>query len=509
VAAGLDSWKLDVVETSSRAIDGNVLQEFEGVLYMRNRKLRVIFVASTAAICAVSGASAQLVNSGWEFLQPLGGTVEIPNSAWPYGAVSDMEFWDPDGPGPHGGFMVVGGAFTVSRAEGEIAYTALIDVSSDQWMPLDPSRLVYAAQTSVEVEADGTQSLFVSGGIYSTSSPPQPSRAGLFRQGQWTLFGGGAFNTSMDVDAMTWRIGGERFIVTSSGSWFPQFYGWGSWAFFETDVASFIPRAPSNSPKMMQAVPQSNGGVQLVCAASDFSQGSDGFYRYSGGTTWERIGTVTPIHGAKSFVQRRADGGAYLIAGIQLIPRGWNAEGVVGRWDGTTWTGLTSSVRYRKIVPYLHASGAFSVLVTDEQGVSIDRARVAGPALWDGSQWQSLQYPGAIGEVSTAALGPGAPGQQDIYVGGNLRDPVTGLRTVVARLRWQHIRPSRCFRTDFNHNGVTPEIADVAAFFDALAGATPCQFPPCMSLDFNRNGMFPEEQDVVDFLSAYLTDCGP
>ncbi|GDX99190.1 hypothetical protein LBMAG48_15940 [Phycisphaerae bacterium] len=474
---------------------------------MRNRKLRVIFVASTAAICAVSGASAQLVNSGWEFLQPVGATLTVEETTEPCFAVGAMTLWDPDGPGTHTGFIAVSGGFSISRAEGSYSEFTLIDASSGQWMPLQTSHDVYARHLSVEIEADGTQSLFAVGAIRANQASSQVSRAGLLRHGQWTLYGAGTYGLhSLPPDAVTWKIGEQRFMAVAHNAWLPEFYDGTNWAPFGSGSASFIPRLPTNWTKMMQAIPQVGGGVHLVHAGSIQQQG-DRFLRFTGGPMWEPMGTVRPIHGAKSFVVRRADGRADLIAGIE-VGSFVRAETGVGLWDGNTWQMIAPDAGFQQIIPYPNPAGAFNVLVTDESGVYADGAIVPGPVLWDGSAWQSLQFPGGLEGVSSVVLGPGAPGQQDIYVGGNLRDPLTGLRTVVARLRWQNIRPSRCFRTDFNSNGVTPEPADVVAFFDALAGAS-CPTWQCMSLDFNRNGVSPEEQDVVDFLSAYMTDCGP
>jgi hypothetical protein len=57
-------------------------------------------------------------------------------------------------------------------------------------------------------------------------------------------------------------------------------------------------------------------------------------------------------------------------------------------------------------------------------------------------------------------------------------------------------RPQGCDDLDFNRNGITPEDADVTAFFDVLAGET-CT--ACNDIDFNNNDVFPEDQDVIDF----------
>ncbi len=476
---------------------------------MRNRKLRVIFVASTAAICAVSGASAQLVNSGWEFLQPVGATLTVEETTEPCFAVGAMTLWDPDGAGAHAGFIAVSGAFSISRAEGNFSEFALIDASGGQWMPLQTTHDVFARHLSVEVEADGTQSMFAVGAIRPAGQySAMPMRAGLLSRGQWTLFGGGTYGLQgYPPDAVTWQIGEQRFIVAANSHATSLFFDGTEWVPFGVRGASFIPPMTVSTTRMLQAVPQANGGVQLVYAVANAIVRTDGFFRYTGGTAWERMGTVRPMYGAKSFVVRRADGRADLIAGIE-VGSFVSAETGVGLWDGNTWQMIAPDAGFQQIIPYPNPAGAFNVLVTNESGVYADGAIVPGPVLWDGSAWQSLQFPGGLNGVSSVVLGPGAPGQQDIYVGGNLRDPLTGLRTVVARLPWQNIRPSRCFRTDFNSNGVTPEAADVIAFFDALAGAS-CPTWQCMSLDFNRNGVSPEEQDVVDFLSAYMSDCRP
>jgi len=463
--------------------------------------LKKLGLASLMAWITPVTALAQLVNNGWEFLQPLGATVYLDENAWPCVAVGAMVNWDPDGPGPHAGFIVVSGSFYYTRAEGALDEIALIDVTGGDWLPLGTSHDVYARHLSVQVEPDGKQSLFALGAIRPTGSGIQQSvRAGLLQQGQWTFFGPGTYGLhSLPPDVMTWTLDGQRFIVAAHSGSLPEFYNGESWAPFGVGPASFIPRLTLNWTKMMQAVPQANGGFHLVHAG-------DGYFRYTGEATWERMGNVVPIHGAKSFLQPRADGGADLIAGIEMRPPHGSRFGV-GRWDGNTWELLAPDASFQQIIPYPNPTGSFNVLVTDDLGVYADGGLISGPALWDGSAWQSLRYPGTAYEISRVVLGPGAPGQQDIYVGGNLRDPLTGDRAVVARLRWQNIRPSRCFLTDFNRNGISPEAADVTAFFDAVSGS--CPHSNCASIDFNRNGVYPEQQDIVDFITAYATTCSP
>jgi lysophospholipase L1-like esterase len=57
-----------------------------------------------------------------------------------------------------------------------------------------------------------------------------------------------------------------------------------------------------------------------------------------------------------------------------------------------------------------------------------------------------------------------------------------------------------CHDTDFNNDGVTPDLQDVVAFVDAFAGG-PCA--GCDPIDFNRDGVTPDLRDVVRFLDVF------
>ncbi|HLP86153.1 MAG TPA: hypothetical protein VK157_17505 [Phycisphaerales bacterium] len=83
---------------------------------------------------------------------------------------------------------------------------------------------------------------------------------------------------------------------------------------------------------------------------------------------------------------------------------------------------------------------------------------------------------------------------RDLYVGRG-RLAAGPLNTAVFALT----HPQGCDSIDFNRNGLAPEDADVAAFFDVLSGA-PCD--ACGDIDFNNNQVSPEDQDVIDFLDA-------
>jgi hypothetical protein len=56
-----------------------------------------------------------------------------------------------------------------------------------------------------------------------------------------------------------------------------------------------------------------------------------------------------------------------------------------------------------------------------------------------------------------------------------------------------------CDPTDFNGDGVFPDIQDVIDYFFVFGGGA-CPTNACEDIDFNNDGVFPDIQDVVDFL---------
>jgi hypothetical protein len=58
-----------------------------------------------------------------------------------------------------------------------------------------------------------------------------------------------------------------------------------------------------------------------------------------------------------------------------------------------------------------------------------------------------------------------------------------------------------CGDIDFNNDGVFPDLADVAAFFEEFGGAGAC--PVCDPIDFNRDGVFPDNADLEAFVRVF------
>ncbi|MFO0832889.1 MAG: LamG-like jellyroll fold domain-containing protein [Phycisphaerales bacterium] len=62
--------------------------------------------------------------------------------------------------------------------------------------------------------------------------------------------------------------------------------------------------------------------------------------------------------------------------------------------------------------------------------------------------------------------------------------------------------PGGCDPTDFNHDGLFPDTADIDDFLSVFSGG-PCSTGTCGDIDFNNDGLFPDTADIDALLSVF------
>ena len=137
------------------------------------------------------------------------------------------------------------------------------------------------------------------------------------------------------------------------------------------------------------------------------------------------------------------------------------------------------------------------------------RARIAGvnyAAWWSGTALSFVNLhtflpPGYNGSRAQAVWENGGVA----YVAGFATNATTQRAEAVL---WSRVLTPQCDAIDFNHDGLFPDIQDIADFLTVFAGGVcdgqaPAD-PPCNSdIDFNNDALFPDTQDIQSLLSVF------
>lgn len=123
-------------------------------------------------------------------------------------------------------------------------------------------------------------------------------------------------------------------------------------------------------------------------------------------------------------------------------------------------------------------------------------------ARWDGTVWSSLGS-GTNNYVIALATVPNG----DLIVGGDFSMAGDRVSPYLAR----YGIPSGCMSCDtidFNHDGLLPDVQDIADFLTVFSGGV-CSGqaptdPPCNTdIDFNNDTLFPDVADITSLLSVF------
>jgi hypothetical protein len=336
----------------------------------------------TAAMCAC--ASAQCV----ERWMPGYGYPGV-GSAFGGTDIESLTHWDPDGPGPRGEVVVIGGYFRI--AGDEVARgLATWDPATGEFDSIGGGveGTVYAALAAPNGD------LIVGGEFISAGGKPANNIA-RWDGRTWTTLGGGTsgvIRSLLLLPSGDLAVGG---VFSSPCTGVARWDGSGWFAFGEGL------RYPST-------LALDSAGRLL--AGGQFTGGN--VARWSG-EAWESIGGG--VNGSVGFIFPYADGS--IVIGGSFYEAGGQPANLVARWDGTQWSQLgdgllssswSSSVGAMIALPHgeLVASGGFDHSGTEQVGPM---------ARWDGTRWTRF---GDDSPLSTAlSLLPNG----DVLAGGDFQ----------------------------------------------------------------------------------------
>jgi hypothetical protein len=331
--------------------------------------------------------------------------------------------WDPDGSGPLGPRLVVGGSFSLAgdlRVDGIAAF----DPATGQWSPL-PGLL--GQVLSLAVLPNG---LLIAGGLFATPAP-----SGTVLQ-VWT---GTAWTAAIPqpnaiaVDALAVSPNGELYAAcaTGFGVELQQFVS-GGWQLVGTAAAGAL-----TSILSIEALAFDTNGDLLIGGAFGAidSVAAAGVARWNG-SSWSAIGSG--VDGAVHDLLVTSSG-ALFASGMFAVGSPPVAANVA-QWNGSSWQALGSGTQ-STVLPFY--AGAYALAESAGSVVAAGQFDLAGgvPAFkvaqWNGSVWSAMgggieQY-GAFGAPSSVqALHRTSSGA--LFAVGDFR--TVGGRDGVGLARW-------------------------------------------------------------------------
>ncbi|MGE3173839.1 MAG: hypothetical protein AB7O97_14540 [Planctomycetota bacterium] len=309
------------------------------------------------------------------------------------GVVHATTLWDPDGAGPAGPVLVLGGDFST------LGTTPAANIGT-----YDPSTGATAALGSgtnntvrgLAVTAAGD---LIAVGSFQQAGGVAASFAARWNGTAWSPLGAGLNGPGYSVLGLP---GGDVVV----GGQFTQAGG----------VATNLAARWNGSTWSAMGFPLAGGKVAALAtlANGDVVAGNDFVYRWNG-TSWLQLGTLSGVFSALQLLPNGDLAAAGLASGVL------NSPGKIARWDGANWlpfgTDPNDDVRALAVLPNgdLVAGGEFTLI----NGVAANRI-----ARFDGVQWQPLAG-GATYDLTVGVL-PGVfalrtlPGG-DLAAGGAFR----------------------------------------------------------------------------------------
>ena len=295
--------------------------------------------------------------------------------------------WDPDGVGPAGPQLVLGGEFTVA-GDIDANHVVLCDPVTEQWSPLgsglDGTVKALAVSPSGELYAGGD--FQIAGGV---------TVRGLARWdgAVWQPVGGLASLAAFYVNALTFLPNGD-LIVAGNGMPFGTLPGrlarWNgtawSWLGGDANDNVFAVRTIPNGDLVAGGWFTSIGGTAATSIA-----------RWNG-TAWSPLGAG--FNNAVRTLSTTSNG--TLFAGGSFSASGSTATNCVARWNGTAWQPLGSGCSAAVFGSLVAANGDL-VVVGDFSTAGGQSAK--GIARWNGTTWSDMGTGGwAVVQFGTSVI---------------------------------------------------------------------------------------------------------
>ncbi len=330
-----------------------------------------------------------------------------------YSDVKTTTWWDPDGAGPRGPLLVLGGNFTIPSVGA--ANLATFDPATGTWgaWPTQPNTGVY----SLAVRARGER---VGGGAVTAFGPQTQRGHAIWNGTSWTAPGGGVTSNSTNtsiVQSLQAMANGDLVIggaFTAAGTVAAP--GLASWDGSQWRTLG----AFSGQVRCLAQRPNGN----LVVGGSFPPIGFPGYANIAewNGTSW--IHYSSGLGSNYSFVDALAvlTNGDVVASGFFNIAGGVSVP-MIALWNGTAWSAMGTGFEGRPMALLPLANGdLLAASVT-----TLSQVPVLGVARWDGTQWSS--FAPNIGLVTSLTIAPTGNLMASGSLGVPSGEPIRGLAT--------------------------------------------------------------------------------
>ncbi|MCR9243828.1 MAG: hypothetical protein NXI31_02270 [bacterium] len=333
-------------------------------------RIALPLVLSTTALAVLTPLATSQCATDW-----------VPGDGYPgvHGNIYEAVWWDPDGAGPRGEILVVGGnylrIFTVAAAN-----LASWDPTTGEWAawPPGPSNDVF----SLAVMPNGD---LVAGGWFTHIAGQRVTNIARFNGATWSPLGGGVTGpANAFVNAIVPLPNGD---LIAAGK-FDMAGGVPCNSIARWDGSSWSPLGAGINGTVQAAARAPNG--DLFVGGNFFMAGAlvvNSVARWDG-SQWHTLGTGVGSGGVdRLLVEPNGDvlvGGGFTTAGGQAI-------GYLARWDGSGWSALGAGPgqRVRSLRPLTNGD-----LLAGTQAGAVMR--------WNGQAWSPLG--GGLGTAPPTAL---------------------------------------------------------------------------------------------------------
>lgn len=365
------------------------------------------------AAAMVVGVMAGLIGAGSAAAQPCG-SQWLPGEGIPGtdGTVSATAMWDPDGVGPKGSCLVVGGSFKLA-GKAVASNIALYDESTGEWSALG-SGIAGGETPNVSALAVLPNGDLVAGGVFSTAGGAPAQNIARWDGSAWSSVGSGISGVVADLAVLPSGdvVAGGNF-ATAGGVAANNIARW--------DGSAWSPLGDGTSGPVNAVAVTPNGDV---VAGGNFATAGDvtvnSIARWDG-SAWSPMGPGTTGFVYALAVMPNGD----VIAGGYINRMGETFVGHVGRWDGSTWSAFGQGLgSFDDLVSGLAVTSSGEIFAAARFVIPGSSGVIGYTARWDGSAWTRVGSTDSSAMLAVTVLPNG-----DVAVGGRF----SAIRTITGQ----------------------------------------------------------------------------
>jgi hypothetical protein len=387
-----------------------------------------------------------------------------------FGDVLSMAMWDPDGPGPQAGLLILAG--TITQAGGvTVNRVANFNPQTGQYARMGVGISPGGNVVDVAVLADN--SLVIAGNFSSGVKRWDGTEWVGLSAGGPTLGGGTGVVTGMaargnDVCAVGYFSAWNGVPAAGMARW-----DGANWSAFGSAPADVFDIAIDGQ------------GRELTAERNFARRFGDGPFTANVAGLTQTVNRIWSMGGSRIAVT----GQFTTIASVSANRAAW--------YNGSTWSAMEFSS------PNITFTGPVAVAPNGEvyAGGSGGVLGQHGILRFRNGQWEPFAG-GLNGAVSAISVAPNG----DLFVAGSFTQAANASSTLPANklARLGYVGNCRCDPIDFNNDGSLFDPMDVDAFFSVFSEG-PCipANATCNDVDFNNDGSLFDPQDVDAFFSVF------